>query len=53
MFGYAISIHRSYGITLDKVIGDQRGNEFRVALTDAALSQLQKLIKRLFELCCC
>lgn len=43
MLGYAISIHRSQGITLDKAIVDIGDNEFQVGLTYVALSRVKTL----------
>lgn len=43
MLGYAVSIHRSQGITIDKAIVDIGSNEFQVGLTYVALSRVKTL----------
>lgn len=43
MLGYAVSIHRSQGITIDKAIVDIGNNEFQVGLTYVALSRVKTL----------
>ncbi len=43
VLAYAISIHRSQGVTLDKAIVDIEDNEFQAGLTYVALSHVKTL----------
>ena len=43
MLGYAISIHRSQGITLDKAVINLGDTEFSVGLSYVALSRVKTL----------